>query len=77
MKKIVAIMAVLLMLFTSCGKAKDLITPGLNGNSDLSGNNVSIADKTLRGTDSVKFISLYYYQSCFFCFGNGEALLLW
>jgi|LQAB01.1.fsa_nt_gi hypothetical protein len=30
MKKIVAIMAVSLMLFTSCGQTKDIITPGLN-----------------------------------------------
>jgi hypothetical protein len=30
MKTIVAIMAVSLMLFTSCGQTKDIITPGIN-----------------------------------------------
>jgi hypothetical protein len=51
MKKTVAIMAVSLMLLTSCGKTKDIIGSGLkrgdvigtesSGNSDLGKNNTS------------------------------------
>jgi hypothetical protein len=53
MKKIVAIMAVSLMLFTSCGKAKDLITPEINKDEEdfwsvnYIGNKASVVEGTI------------------------------
>jgi hypothetical protein len=70
MKKIVAIMAVSLMLLVSCGKAKKLTTAGLDRrNSELNGNNAAITDKTLWGTDTVKVYLSISLSVLFFVLG--------
>jgi hypothetical protein len=56
MKKIVAIMTVSLMLLASCGKTKDLVSPGLKKDGEGSG---TIGSKILTPTSEKTFWGKY------------------